>query len=212
MLVVVEPDTDDVSGAGPERGAAEIVILVFNLGRPVLREHVFEAGADGVAVAMITVRRESLRHAAAGYAEIVPIVPGITALGVEQCRAPGIAKPTGDRSKLVAIGGDESAEREEHAGIVAAQPAVLGFDTQDPAGGELIIKTALHAAEEAGIAARQAIVARESAADVTADVEAGPVVDRRGVSRRSFGVGAGRKIGCECWHGRAESDEGHSTE
>ena len=50
------------------------------------------------------------------------------------------------------------------------------------------------------------------AAEVAADIEAGPVVDRRRRIGRSLGVGAGREVGSQCWHGRAESDEGHRCE
>src|SRR6266436_1516788 len=130
MLVVAEAGSnEDRRAAGHEGGAAEVVILVFNLGGPAGREHVFEAGAD----------------------------------------------------------------------------------TEDPGGGELIIEAALHAAEKAAIIARDAVVARERAADVATDVEAGPVVDRRAVSRR-LGVGTSRHISRQCRRGCAEGDEGHSTE
>src|SRR5258707_7373269 len=183
MLVVAEPGADEDSGSGRERGAAEIVILVFDLGGPVRREHVFEAGTDGVAVAMVAVGRESHRHAADAYAEVVAVFKGVTALGVKQRRAPGVAKPAGDRSELVAVGGHENAAGEDHAVVVVAEPAVLGFDTDDPARSELIIGAALHAAEEAAIAAREAVVARERATEMAADVEAGPDVDRRHIGR-----------------------------
>src|SRR5438034_7510884 len=212
MLVVAKPDADDWGGAGRECGVAEVVVLVFGLGGPVRREHVFEACAHGVAVAMIAVGRESRRHAADADVEVVAILPAITALGVKQRRAPGVAEATGDRSKLVAVGGHENAAGEQHAIVAVAEPGVLGFDTDNPARGELIIGAALHATEEAAVVAVQAIVASESAADMSANIEAGPVVDRLRDVRGSLGIGTSGEIGCECWHGRAESDEGHSTE
>src|SRR5260370_18826894 len=167
MLVVTESDADDGGGAGRECRVAEVVVLVFDLGGPVRREHVFEACAHGVAVAMIAVGRESLRQAGDAYAEVVAILPPITALGVEQSRAPGIAEAAGDRSKLVAVGGDENAAGEQHAGGAVAEPGILGFDTDNPARGELVIGAALQAAEEAAIGAPQAIVAAEQATEVT---------------------------------------------
>src|SRR6267142_4390770 len=174
MLVVAEAGSnEDKRAAGHEGGAAEVVILVFNLGGPAGREHVFEACADGVAVTMVAVGGESRRHAVGGHADVVAVLPGITALGVKQRRAPSVADPAGDRSKLVVVGGDQHAAREQHASVVAAEPAVLGFDTEDPGGGELIIEAALHAAEEAAIIARDAVVASKRAADVSTDVEAG---------------------------------------
>src|SRR5712691_1646722 len=212
MLVIAEAGSnEDGRAAGQEGGAAEVVILVFNLGGPAGREHVFEASADGVAVTMVAVGGESRRHASGGHADVVAVLPGITALGVKQRRTPGVADPAGDRSKLVVARGDQEAAREQHASVAAAEPAVLGFDTEDPGGGELIIEAALHAAEETAIVAAQAVVARERAADVATDVEAGPVVDRRAVSRR-LGVGTSRHIGRQRRRGCAESDEGHSTE
>src|SRR6266446_7463084 len=64
MLVVAEAGSNEHGrAAGQEGGAAEVVILVFNLGGPARREHVFEASADGVAVTMVAVGCESRRHA-----------------------------------------------------------------------------------------------------------------------------------------------------
>src|SRR5688572_9676576 len=50
VLVVAKPGADHVGRAGRDGGLAEVVILVFGLGGPVRREHVFQAGADSVAV------------------------------------------------------------------------------------------------------------------------------------------------------------------
>src|ERR1700726_4924376 len=50
VLVVTEAGADDRRRTTGESGAAEIVILVFGLGRPVRREHVFQTGADREAV------------------------------------------------------------------------------------------------------------------------------------------------------------------
>src|SRR6478672_3313416 len=153
MLVVTESDADKGGGAGRERRVAEIIVLVFDLGRPVRGEHVFETSAHGVAVAMIAVGRERRRHAADAYVEVVAILPAITALGIKQRRTPGVAEASSDRSKLVAVGGHEHAAGEQHAVVAVAEPGVLGFDTDNPARGELIIGAALHAAEEAAVVA-----------------------------------------------------------
>ncbi len=53
VLVVAEVAERRQRARGHEVGVAEIVVLVLDLGRPVRGEHVFEAGADGVAVAMV---------------------------------------------------------------------------------------------------------------------------------------------------------------
>ena len=64
VLVVAEAGADD-RRAGPrgKGGVAEVVILVFGLGGPVRREHVFEAGADGIAVLVVAVGGEGRRRA-----------------------------------------------------------------------------------------------------------------------------------------------------
>src|SRR5207344_1936533 len=49
---------------GHELAVAEVVVLVLDLARPVLGEHVFETGADRPAVTMAAVEGEHLRHAA----------------------------------------------------------------------------------------------------------------------------------------------------
>ena len=81
-----------------EAGAAEIVIHVFPLGRPVRGEHVFEAGADGIAVAMVAIEDEGDRDAGEcqGFA-VVGI--GVTAFDIDQPRTPGVAEAAGDRAE-----------------------------------------------------------------------------------------------------------------
>src|ERR1700722_18217299 len=93
VLGVREPGADNVDGAGQEGRAAEIVVLVFELGGPARREHVFKAGADRVAILMVVVGGEGRRCAGSNDVDIVVVLPGITALGVEQGRAEGVAEP-----------------------------------------------------------------------------------------------------------------------
>src|SRR3954469_3105517 len=50
VVVVAGAAVGGQRGGGHESGPAEIVVLVLDLGRPVLGEHVFETGADGVTV------------------------------------------------------------------------------------------------------------------------------------------------------------------
>src|SRR5512138_3198951 len=75
VFVVAEAAAGDIGRAGREGRVAEIVILVLGLGRPVRGKHVFEAAADGVAVAMAAVGGESRRHAGHRDAEIVAVTP-----------------------------------------------------------------------------------------------------------------------------------------
>ena len=133
-------------------GAAEIIILVFGLGGPVRREHVFEAGADGIAVRVVAGGGERYRRSGGADADIAVVAPGVAALGVEQCRPPSVAEPAGDRAELVGIGGDQSARRKQHAIIVAVrEPVVLGLGTDHPVRRELVVEAALHAAHEPGV-------------------------------------------------------------
>src|SRR3954470_5728908 len=175
MLVLPAADAHDVSRTGGDRRAAEVVVLVLGLGRPVRREHIFEASADSVAVLAVPGRGEGLRHAGDIHAKTA-IAPGITALGVKQRRSPGVADATGHRAELVGIGGHLRAQRERGTAVVGRQPGILRLDTHDPIGRELVVEAALDTAEEARVARLEAAVAGKGAADMAADVEAGPVV------------------------------------
>src|SRR5690606_23398313 len=101
--------------------------------------------------------------------------PAVAALDVEQRRTPGVAETGGHRA--------EATVGEEGAGV---EEAVVGFDTEDPVRRELRVVADLTTAHERAVviveeAGRQGVVrATEGATDVTTEVEAGPVVDRRG--------------------------------
>src|SRR5439155_11186416 len=101
MLVITESDANDRAGAGRESGVAEVVVLVFGLGGPVRREHVFETGADSKTVLVGAIGGKRGRYSGDTDTDIVVVTPGIATLGVEQRRAPGVAKPAGHRTKLV---------------------------------------------------------------------------------------------------------------
>src|SRR5262249_17842752 len=146
MLVVAEALADNRGRTAGEGGVAEIVVLVFGLGRPVRCEHVFETGADGPAVLVIAVGGEGDRGTGDANPDIGVVQPGVTALGVQQSRTPSVADAAGDRAELIGIGGDQGAAGERHAGIVAVHPAVLGLDTDHANGCELVVEAALHAA------------------------------------------------------------------
>src|ERR1700742_737478 len=98
MIVVTIARADNWGGTTGKSGAAEIVILVFNLGGPVRREHVFKAAADGVAVVAVSGGGKGNRNAAGGDIEVIIVAPGKTALGVKQRRPPCVAEPAGDRA------------------------------------------------------------------------------------------------------------------
>ena len=69
-----------------------------------------------------------------------------------------------------------------------------------------MVVTDLRAAHEHAVVAvgageaggQNVVVAAECAADVTADVKAGPVVNRRGLHRWGFGVRTRGHISCRC--------------
>src|SRR5882757_10669569 len=112
VFVVPEAPAGDIRRGGDEGGIAEIVILLFGLGRPVGRKHVFEASADRVAVLVIAIGGEGLGRAGNRHADVVAVTPGVTALGVKQRRTPGVADPTGHRAELVVVGGHQRTARE----------------------------------------------------------------------------------------------------
>src|SRR3954454_18943784 len=147
MLVLPAADADNVDRTGGDRRAAEVVVLVLGLGRPIRREHVFEASANGIAVLAVAGGGEGLRNAGNIDAEAA-VTPGVTALGVKQRRSPGVADATGHRAELVGIGGHLRAQRERGTAVVGRQPGILGLDTHDPIGRELVVEAALDTAEE----------------------------------------------------------------
>src|SRR5882724_11487214 len=212
MFVIPEAGADDRGGPGGKGGVAEIVKLVLAFDGPVRREQVFEAGTHGITIPLIAAGRESRRKATNANADIVVAAPGVAALGVEQRRAEGVAKPGRGRAKLVGVPGDQSATRENHpAAAVPAEPAILGLGTDHPVGCELVIEAALHATQEPGVTSTKAVVARERPADMAANIEAGPVVDRFGRRvDRSFRVGARPQIGGE--RGTSEDETNGCTE
>src|SRR5215217_5424711 len=118
VLVVAETPAGDIGRPCREGGVAEIVILVLGLGRPVRGEHVFETAANRIAVLVAAIGGEGRWHAGHRHPEIVAVAPGVTALGVEQRRTPGVAEPAGDRAELVGVRGHEGAARKQHAVII----------------------------------------------------------------------------------------------
>src|SRR5260370_16906260 len=58
VLVIVEAAERHQYSGRHEAGVAEIIVLILALGRPVLRDHVFHARADGLAVAMARLHRQ----------------------------------------------------------------------------------------------------------------------------------------------------------
>src|SRR5690348_14462377 len=155
MFVILEAGPGDRSRTG-ETCAAEIVVLVLDLRRPVRVEHVFNTGAEGIAVAMVAVSRERHRRTTDADAVIGAIAPGVTALGVKQGRPQRIAEPTGRRAKLIGVAAHERTARQHHTRVaISGEPAVLGFSADHPVVRELIVEAALHTAEETAIAALQ---------------------------------------------------------
>src|SRR5260370_14061345 len=83
VLVLPKPGADDRGRPTGEGGIAEVVILVLGLGGPVRREHVFEAGADGVAVLAGAVGGEGRGYAGDTDADIGVVAPVLAALAVD---------------------------------------------------------------------------------------------------------------------------------
>ncbi|MGY4499063.1 hypothetical protein ACVWYH_002994 [Bradyrhizobium sp. GM24.11] len=78
---------------------------------------------------------------------------------------------------------------------------------------ELPVCASLQTTEETAVAvvaggeAVEIVVARERAAEMRADIEAGPVVDRRGIGRRFVVIGAGTEIGTDGRGRRAQCEQ-----
>src|SRR6266481_8961680 len=89
MLLVAEGAERDKRDRGGEPAAVEVIKLVLDLGRPVLGEHVFQASADSEAIAMVAIEREADRNAG-GRQGFAVVGVGITSLGVQQRRPPGV--------------------------------------------------------------------------------------------------------------------------
>src|SRR5947209_7959650 len=117
MLVLPAANTDDIGWAGGKGRAAEIVVLVLGLGRPVRREHIFKASADGVAVLAVAGRGDGLRHAGDVDAETA-VAPRVTTLGIDQRRTPGVADAAGHRADLVGVGRDLCPQRERDTIVI----------------------------------------------------------------------------------------------
>src|SRR5262249_43137391 len=107
----------------------------------------------------------------------------------------------GDGAKpLLPVGVGEAAR--EHGADIAAQPAILTLRADHPVRDELPVGADLHTAEETAVAvaaggeAREIVVAGEGAADMAADIEAGPIIDRHRyrIGRRRAVIGTAPEI------------------
>ena len=146
---------------------------------------------------MVAIEDEGDRHA--GECQGVAVVGiGVAAFDVDQARTPGVADAAGDRAESALVVVVNEAAREGRVEVAIAEPAVLALDADDPVRRELPVGAGLHAAEQAGavVAEHEAVeivAAAEGAAEMAADIEAGPVVDRRGIGRRLVVVGRARR-------------------
>src|SRR5260370_31439901 len=143
MVVVVKRAERSQHSGGDEAAIAEVVVLIFGLGRPVLGEHVFDARADGVAVAMTVVEREGDRNAAKGYCLVVVGI-GVAAFDVDQARAPGVADAAGDGSDRTLVIPVDKAAGEGRVELVVTEPRILAFDAYQPVWRELPVAAGLH--------------------------------------------------------------------
>src|SRR5438105_3480251 len=103
-----------------------------------------------------------------------------------------------ERVRVIVKGAERQPRRRRSDGSVAELPVGAG----------------LHAAEEARVVVAErksveVVVAAEGAAEMRADIEAGPGVDRRGIGRRLVVVVAGAEIGGGSRQGDGERGGGH---
>ena len=192
-----------ISGHVRRRNArrAEAEIVVFELERPCGRQRIFYTAADGPTPSAVLARtRENVaaRVVVDDHVDVV-LLPRGAALGVKERRAERVAQPPRDRAEQV--GSDATirckkvATGNAETGVVAAGigPAQVGLGAKHHIP-NLIIGTDLTAADEGR--APHIIAERhrskrigecgifKRAADVSADIEAGPVPRCRGCWRR----------------------------
>src|SRR2546429_6601 len=134
-----------------EAAVAEIVVLIFGLRRPVRREHVFDAAANGPAILVVAVQREGDGNAGKGQ-RLAIVGIGVAALDVEQRRTGSVADAAGDGAEAALVVAVDVTGGEDGAEVVLAEPAILSFDTDDPARRELAFGAGPHAAEPARVA------------------------------------------------------------
>src|SRR6478735_2374731 len=178
MIVDANLDGVELAGTGiegdSEQGiglAVEVDEHVLGLGGPVRREHVFEAAADGVSGMDMAVRNGKAERGS-GSRQLV-VSPGITALGVEQCRIHRDAHTAGNASQCVHL--------VFHRAYRAVDDSRLAFLDAGTGGIDLDTEHELAARELPVVADRAtsetaAVVAVKGIAAHRADIEAGPVV------------------------------------
>src|SRR5438552_9191365 len=174
---------------------------------------IFDAAANGPAVLVVAVEREGDGNAGKGQ-RLAIVGIGVAALDVEQRRTGSVADAAGDGAEAALVVAVDVTGGEDGAEVVLAEPAILSFDTDDPARRELPVGAGLHAAEQARVVIAQhetveIVAGAEGAAEMAADIEAGPVVDRRGKHRR-LGIAARAEIGAK--RGRNKGGKGNGGE
>jgi hypothetical protein len=219
---VVDAEADDIgveldvgvddAGRGRTRCLAEIGVEIFQLGRPVAHEGVFDADAERVAHLGLGEGAERVGALDVAHRQTAgeirqPVVPAGITEAHARCAQPGILGLAAQR----AVGRGASLD----AGIID-----VAFQAPDPGAGLHVV-----AKRQAGEHARDVEVAgrtggrrpvgfAEAIADVKTGVEAAPVgIDRRRIGRR-FVAGL-RQIGRlrgdwrdqECGNGEAGSDQ-----
>src|SRR6266508_864399 len=199
-------NVDDGAIGERVRASAEVVVVVLDeTGQPI-REGIFPADADGPTAASLARRRE--RRSAEGEFVVVTF-PGAAALHVAEETVPGITDPTGDggqRPDPRVIG--EAGKEKIVVTAMRVGPTVVALDTEHDLT-DLVVAADLDAADDVVriMAARRdagrkchigPVLLRPKAADMAAEVAAGPAEvhwDRRRslIDRRSH-----RQVGCHC--------------
>src|ERR1700738_4856568 len=200
-------------------------VIVFDRGRPVRGEAVFEAAASHATPAGVVVAG---CNEVAGRGEERAMAVGShrgAALYVKQSVVPGVADLAGEQSESVDFG---LVREESHGGQEAAvdalevSPVALRFEADHegaglPAIADLTtggatgrIMATFSADECAGRGYAVPAIARQPPAAVGADVEAAPVIDRSD-HRGRLGVGAGGKISGRCRRAQAQRNQTNST-
>src|SRR5205823_4250805 len=105
--------------------------------------------------------------------------------------------------------GIDVAARKGGGEVVLAEPGILALGAEHPVRRELPVEAGLNAAEQAGAGIAQhraveVIAAAEGTAEMAADIEAGPVVERRRIDGCLVVIGARAEIGASGGRGGGE--------
>src|SRR5436190_7707262 len=201
-----------IEGVGARPDTAELIalllegrIVIFETDDPVLGDAVFPARANGPAVVPLGLRPRTGGRVRIGVDHRQMVVDaGVSALRIEQIVGHGVADAARHRRHPVGAPAEAIVEAEpEHVvddGAAVVEAGDRALKTEHPVAGLPVVADLAAAedtraalaetlarreiAEEGGVGGVDPFLVRRGAAEMTADIEAGPVIDRLDIGRR----------------------------